>query len=467
VSFISDILGALPLARSLQPRPLLVRDVTVLDPRDGSRLDHHDISVADKRIDAIAPTGELPSHGRRIIDGAGTVALPGLIDCHAHVCGVYQLGPPEPADAAWIPGQIAKNLRAMLRSGVTTVRDMAGPLHVALALRGLAARGMITAPRLLIPGPLLTCSGGYPTYIPPLPLPARALMGRLRIDVDTPDQARAWVKRLAARRVDLIKVAYTSAEYDDERTAIPLLRADVLRAITAAAHQHGLPVAVHHIWAEDLPSLLELPFDNLEHLSIEREITDADVDRIVARDLPVTTTLMTYGIIDYAAALSRLAHDGQELFAPKPARQVAQLIDEIRNGSFRIPFIGRQVIETGMTHMLPNLRRLRDAGVLIGAGTDAGGAITPCGQILWELRAMERAGYSPLEAVRAATSDAARVIGRPELGVLEAGRPADLVLCRGNPAESLAALEQIELVVRDGLIMHDPDRRVEASRHRG
>ncbi len=374
---------------------------------------------------------------------------------------MYLTEPPGPADARWIPEQIAKNLRAMVRSGVTTVRDMAGPLHVTLALRSLAAHGLMIAPRLLIPGPLLTTSGGYPTYIPSLPVVARAVMGRLRVDVDTPSAARGWVERLAARRVDLIKVAYTSAEYDDDRTAIPLLRPDVLRAITAAAHQHGLSVAVHHIWARDLPSLLELPFDNLEHLSIEAEITDADVERISRRALPVTTTLMTYGIADYAGELARLAGGAeQDLFTPKAAGQVAALAEEILSGSFRVPFIGRKVIETGMTYMLRNLRRLRAAGVLIGVGTDAGGAITPCGQILWELRAMLRAGCTPLEALRAATADAARVIGRPELGVLEAGRPADLVLCRGNPAESLSALERIELVLRDGMVMHDPSKRV-------
>lgn len=437
-------------------RPLLLRGLDVLDPRDGSVRAAHDLLIVGERIAAIAPGGHISAEDKRVVEQPGRVAVPGLIDCHAHVCGVYLTGLPQPGDATWIPRQIAKNLRAFVRSGVTTVRDMAGPLKLERLLRRLGRRGSLEAPRLLIPGPILTTTGGYPVYVQSLPWLGRLLLGALRVDVDSPRQARRWVDHLARRGVDVVKVAYTSLDYDDARTPMPLVAPDVMRAITEQAHRHELPVAVHHIWACDLPGLLELPFDTLEHLSIEAEVGDAEVERIAARELPVTTTLMTYGIIDYLDELVELvARDEGQRYERRPARMLAELLGEMQRGTFDIPFIGRKVIETGMTYMLRNLASLREAGVLLGAGTDSGGAITPCGKMIWELRAMQRAGFTPLEALRAATSDAARVIGQPELGLLAPGRPADVVVCDGNPAESLDALERIELVLCNGRLI-DP-----------
>lgn len=437
-----------------QHQPLLVRDVRILDPRTGELIENAEIRLEQGRISAIGDVGKLPEMGALVIDGDGRVALPGLIDCHLHSIGVYLDGNPRISDFRWIPGQMVKNLAAFANSGVTTVRDMCAPLRVIRLFRRLSRTNRITAPRLLISGPILTAPGGYPTFIEPLPALQASLMGQLKVELRTERQANRWVDRLASAGVDVIKVAYSSKNYDDLGTEQPRLNDSLVAAITHRAHHYGLPVAIHHTWKRDLADLINLPFDTLEHLTIDGEISDAIVHRIRARRLPVTTTLVAYGILDFIEeVIELLGQDRGRLLAEKPRQTIRQVALELRDGTDAVAYIGRNVINSAMKHMLANLKKLKQGGVLIGAGTDSGGAITPCDKMVWELRSMERAGLTALEALRTATSDAARVIGRLDLGVLEPGNTADLILCRDNPVEDLRSLEQVDLVVRAGTVL--------------
>lgn len=445
-----DRFGPSPLPRER----LLLTDVDVLDPRDGTVRERQDVLIHDGAVQSMGPAGGVPADGATVLPGEGRTAGPGLIDTHLHACGTYAVDDPTPRDLAAMPDQIRRNLRALVESGVTTVRDMGAPLKLIGWLRRRASEGRLRAPRILASGPVLTAPDGYPAFMEPLRPPFDWLLGQVKAEVRSEAEARRWVDRLAAHRMDCVKVMYTSADYDDARTPLPLLPDALLRAITDRAHHHGLPVAVHHVWRRDLDRLLELPFDSLEHLSIDEPITDADLTRITRRDLPVSTTLMTYGTIDFLPKLVALLEDDAEgLYTAQARRTLLPLAHRFLAGDYRTPFIGRQVIETGMTHMLDSLRRLHEAGAHVVAGTDQGGSVTPCGRIRWELRSMLRAGYTPLAALQTATCDAARALGRPELGHPAPGHPADLILTRGNPAADLDALSRVDLVLRDGRIL--------------
>ena len=151
---------------------LVIRDVAVLDPRDGTVTPHRDLLCNGGFVAAIAGPGELSAQvtgGAEVIDASGYYALPGLIDSHLHIAGVYQLEPPGLGETLSIPRQVAKNLRALIRSGVTTVRDMGAPAKMALWLRDRAAEGRLESPKILTPGPVFTAPGGYPTFMEELP----------------------------------------------------------------------------------------------------------------------------------------------------------------------------------------------------------------------------------------------------------------------------------------------------------
>lgn len=435
---------------------LVIRDVAVLDPRDGSVAPHRDLLLNGGFVAAIAGPGELTAEltrGAQTLDARGYYALPGLIDSHLHMAGVYQLEPPGLGEALSAPRQVLKNLRAFIRSGVTTVRDMGAPAKLAVWLRERAAEGRLESPRILTPGPVFTAPGGYPTFMDELSPVAAWALGRLKIGLGRPDEARRWVDRLAELGVDHIKALYTSEDYDDRRTPLPLLGDAQLRALTERAHHHNLPVAVHHVWLKDLGPLLDLPFDSLEHVTLDAVMEPRHVTRIKQRSLPVTTTFMTYGIIDYIDEMAELLQrHGETLFEPGALARVQGVVNQIRNRQLDMPGFGWNVIETGTRYALKNLQWLREAGVRVVAGTDQGGAITPCGQIVWELRSFVRGGCSNLEALQAATSEAAEALGRPELGALRPGGPADVIMVSANPAQDVRALEHVDVVIRDGIV---------------
>jgi len=435
---------------------LVIRDVAVLDPRDGSVAPHRDLLLNGGFVAAIAGPGELTvelTRGAQTLDARGYYALPGLIDSHLHMAGVYQYEPPGLAAAVSVPSQVLRNLKAFLLSGVTTVRDMGAPAKMAVWLRERAARGQLESPRILTSGPVFTAPGGYPTFMDDLPAVTAWLLGRLKIGLRSPDEARRHVDELADLGVDHIKALWTSEDYDDGRTPLPLLGAEELRALTDRAHHHNLPVAVHNVWLKDLGPLLDLPFDSLEHLPLDAVMEPRHVTRIKKRGLPVTTTFMTYGIIDYIDEMAELLQrHGRTLFEPGALARVQSVVNQIRNRQLDLPGFGWNVIETGTRYARKNLQWLREAGVRVVAGTDQGGAITPCGQIVWELRSFVRGGCSHLEALQAATSEAAEALGRPELGALRPGGPADVIMVSANPARDVRALEHVDVVIRDGIV---------------
>ena len=435
---------------------LVIRDVSLLDPRDGSVAPHRDLLLNGGFVAAIAGPGELSgalTQGADTLDAPGYYALPGLIDCHLHMAGVYQYEPPGLTETLAVPRQLLKNLRAFLMSGVTTVRDMGAPVKMALWLRERAARGQIESPRILTPGPVFTAPDGYPTFMDDLPPPAVWALGRLKIGLRTPEEARRHVDQLAELGVDHIKAMYTSEDYDDRRSPLPRLGDAELRALTERAHHHNLPVAAHHVWLKDLGPLLELPFDSLEHLTLDGVMEPRHVKRIKERNLPVTTTFMTYGILDFIEEMADLLQrHGETLFEPGALARVQHVVNQIRSRQLDLPGFGWKVIETGVKYSLKNLQWLREAGVRVVAGTDQGGVIMFCGQIVWELRSFVRGGCTHLEALQAATSEAAEALGRPELGALRPGGPADVILVSANPAQDVRALEHVDVVIRDGIV---------------
>ncbi len=439
-----------------QARRLVIRDVAVLDPRDGTVTPHRDVLCNGGFVAAIAGPGDLSAEltsGAQSIDARGYFALPGLIDCHLHMAGVFQLEPPDLGEALAMPRQMVKNLRALIQSGVTTVRDMGAPAKVAVWLRERAAEGRLESPRILTPGPVFTAPGGYPAFMEELPPAVAWGLGQVKIGLEHPDEARRYVDELAELGVDHIKAMYTSEDYDDQRTPLPRLGDAQLRALTERAHHHNLPVAVHHVWLKDLGPLLELDFDSLEHLTLDGVMEPGHVKRIKERNLPVTTTFMTYGIIDFIEEMADLLQRyGETLFEPGALARVQRMVNQIRSRQLDMPGFGWNFIETGIQYSLKNLQWLREAGVRVVAGTDQGGAITPFGQIVWELRSFVRGGCTHLEALQAATSEAAEALGRPELGALRPGGPADVILVAANPAQDVRALENVDVVIRDGIV---------------
>ena len=414
---------------------LLIRDVTILSmdeepPRRGSVL------VRGDRIEYVGPTAGLPaSPGARMLDGTGRFLIPGLIDMHTHVSKTR-----------------GSSLSLLVAHGVTTVRDLGGDHEELLAWRREIDSGKRIGPRLLIAGPYLESARNaarqHATPASEMVEPVE----RTRLGVASPADAARLVAAIAARGVDHLKIRTTT----DRETYL---------AIGAAAKRHGLALA-GHVQPYAMDDLLDSGQASIEHAFYppldERPGFDrrAFFNRLAASSVAMVPTLVVLeniGTPDDDALKRRVAEvekpaDGKRrLSAFLRADWREQLAEQ---DASRRPVYGRLHEATRR-----DLREMRAAGVRILAGTDIGVLNVVPGQSLHEELALlvRDAGLTPLEALRAATRDAAVFLRRgSEIGTIAVGGRADLVLLDANPLSAITGVSQIGAVVLRGRVFDRP-----------
>jgi imidazolonepropionase-like amidohydrolase len=387
--------------------------------------------------------------GARVIDARGKWIVPGLVDAHVHF---FQSGNlytrPDVADFnASMPyaKEVARNrarlpatFKVWLASGVTSVVDIGGPFWN-FEVREAAAQSA-AAPRVHVAGPLISMVDRPQLDLGDPPI----------IKITSPDEARSLVRRELARKPDYIKVWYIHRK-DDDLAA----QEAIVRATADEAHAAGVRLAVH---ATDLlvaTSALRAGADFLVH-SVDDAPVDAEFLALARRNhaLYCPTLFVTMG---YRYALSgtwkpteaerRLA-DPQILAAMGDLERIPK--DQVPERVAKLLAAPPDVKASEV--MLANLRAVRDAGIPIAMGTDAGNIGTLHGpSVFREMRLMAQAGLSPLEVLRAATVGGAMAMGmEKELGTIDAGKLADLVILDADPRADVANLERIDRVMKDG-----------------
>lgn len=435
-------------------RPIeVIANVDLVRPESGEALERVDLRLAHGRVVDVT-TSRPGNRGEGTFDGAGLFAMAGLIDVHVHALGPLVGEVPGVRDLPWVFRQQARNFAAYLRAGVTTLRDMAAPLRLIRWWSRRAERFEILAPRVLYAGPMVTVPDGYPHYFGAEPAFVRWALGPLRVDLRSAAGARRTVRLLRRSGAQCVKVAYQSEQYDDARSPLPTISPSLIRALSAEGRACGLPIALHQVYLRDLRALLHVPFDSLEHCPIDAELSEADVAALAERPLTLSSTLTAYAPLDQVDEIARLLRDEPERFERQPRTFVEQMVRVLERGESPSPEFGPAMFRTGATFMRRNLRKLATAGLPVAFGTDSGLGPGLPGCPVWELRQLRRAGFSNCEALRAATVDAASTIGRPDLGRIERGTQADVVLMRANPLEDIEAVGRVAAVVRGGRLLY-------------
>ncbi len=429
-----------PTAR---PAGYLFTHVNVFDGEQP--LGPRDVLVRNDRIEAVAPAGTITAPDATRIDGTGKTLLPGLIDSHAHLEtsgeALWDLGLPDLESIA----------QAYVYAGVTGALILQGGKDQ-FEVQEEAERGKLVAPRMLIAGPRLTAPDGFPlsTIRALLPWPIDRLATRNIRTAATVEEAREVVDSIAEEfSPPLLKV--TS---DEIPLGTPKLPGEVLAAAIQRAKERKMRSVAHIGAPEDVMIAAEAGLDLFAHPPSGGLLTDEQLARLKELRIPFVTTLR------YLTAPQDIASDGgtaleREVMHPKTLALFAHPPKD-----FEFPGKSSREEFEAFTHRLMdtlrrNVRRLHEVGVPLFIGTDASApGVIPGAGIHRELALLVSLGFTPAEALRAATSapadfmDPARSFGR-----IAPGQRADLLLVRGDPLTRIEATADIDMVFKDGVAL--------------
>jgi imidazolonepropionase-like amidohydrolase len=391
------------------------------------------VVVEGGRITRVGPRGPtaVPPNAT-VIDAAGKFVMPGLSDMHNHAL----------SGSTRTPQDVRTNLRVLLAYGVTTVFNPSLSTADLSDLRAFAAPDPTPSPRFLGTGPMISIKGDVMAAAAGSPTP------------DSPDAARAAVRTLKAAGVDAIKVMRDDFRWA-RKGSVPLMRDDVLAAVVDEGHREGLKVFAHAPLLDQAKEVLRAGGDGLLHGIVDRPVDQEFVDLMRRNRAVYVPTLSLYEDVADVAAFARRqsAHD-----AGGPVAPLAETFPEPPFvGLFQAMFDNTAYTRERLAVPRGNLRRVVDAGIPVVMGTDSGfyGILMGVSSQL-ELALMVEAGMTPDAAVRAATIEAARMLGREkDGGSVEPGKLADLLILDASPLEDIRNVRRIHRVIRGGVV-HDP-----------
>ena len=432
-------LGSLTLvAQQRAPRATIFTGARLIDGNGGAAIEDSAFVVADGRFTQVGRKNELhaPADAARI-DLTGKTVMPGLVDAHVHLG--YRKGTSFTADN-YTRENILDQLNQFAYWGTSAVLSTGtdlGDLIFQLRRAGRSNRGRSG----VSPGATLVRTAGRgiaPPDAGPFP-PMRAAPYGVRTEAE----ARADVRELAAKKVDVVKIWV-----DDRNGTLPKLSPALCRAIIDEAHKNNLRVIAHVMTLADVKDLLRAGIDGFAHLFRDHEADDEVLGLL--RQRPKVFFMLTLWAPRLASYMERPAWlDDSRLRETASADQIRQFGEPFANRTPQSVEAARREWNT----LARNVVTLGRAGVPLVLGTDVGG--NTGGALLgWtehmELEFMVAAGMTPGQAIVAATHTSAEVLGLGQLGTVAAGKTADFIVLDANPLANIVNSRTIAAVYHRG-----------------
>jgi imidazolonepropionase-like amidohydrolase len=384
------------------------------------------ILIHDERIVDVKDGFVAGPAGAEIIDLSNKTVLPGLIDCHDHITATWHKGDPirlavtrtNEDDAI----EATVSARNTLLAGFTSIRDVGATTSVVVALKKAVHDGVIQGPRMWVAGAPLSPTGGHGDAANGLD-PELEHPGWKDNLVDSPEQARLAVRRLRREGADLIKILPSGGVMSiGDDPSLQLMQDDEIKAVIETAHSLHMKVAAHAHGKQAIDHAIQLGVDSIEHGSY----ADAGSYSLFKAHGTYLVPTMLVGAKVYERAKTH-----PEELNPSTAEK-ALVIG---------PLLQR------------NLHDAYAAGVKIAFGTDTFG-LSAHGENAQEFAIMVRAGMTPMDAIWAATHNAADLIGDTEdIGAVAPGHYADLVAVSADPLHDIATLEHVDFVMKGGAVV--------------
>lgn len=414
---------ALSQTESKPAASMVVKAAKLLDVRTGTYLNNAAVWIEGDTIKEVGAASDIQSRApktAKVIDLGPATMLPGLIDCHTHIMARVPEG-----DDGYIINLATKsqafralegayNARITLQAGYTTIRDVEseGSGYADVALRDAIRQGLAEGPRMLVSTRAIAAVGQYnPFGVSPdlhdFPTGAQMISGV--------EDARRAVREQIGYGADWIKV------YADWKE--PTLTIDEMRVIVEEAHRQKRKVAAHATTPEGIKNALTAGVDSIEH---GHRANREDLEMMKQRGVFLVPTV---GVVDYNIDKHR----------PGMSPQQQKMVDAFLQGI-------QQAVQTA-----------RSLGVKIAAGFDSAEAETQ-GKNANELAALTKRGLTPLEAIQAATVNAAELLSwQDKVGTLEPDRYADIIAVNGDPLSDITVLQHVEFVMKGGVTVKDKD----------
>lgn len=419
-------LAVLVLCGGATAQVTVIKAGRVIDPDSGTVATNQVILIREKKIASIGAQTAVPPNAT-VIDLSSMTVLPGLIDCHTHVAdGAH--GDADPISqlkksASQVALESVPNARAMLLSGFTTVRDVGAYRALNdVALRDAINRGDIIGPRMYVAGAYVTISGGAGAmtgFAPDIQLPWDFHYG----EANSPWQVREVVRKLAHAGVDHIKILSSGAvlTHGSNPKSQEFTVEEIQAAVDEASH-FGLRVESHAHSPEGIKNAIRAGVASVEH----------------------ATFIDEEGI---AMAKQRGAYLDMDIYDEECIQENG------RQGNEPKDFLQHDA-ELGEAQR-QNFRKAVKAGVKMAFGTDAG--VCAYGTSAKQFGYMVQYGMTPMQAIQAATSSAADLLGHSsEIGSIKPGKYADIIAVSGDPLHDVHALEQVQFVMKDGKVYKSP-----------
>ena len=398
-------------------QPVAVKAAHMLDVASGQMVDDAVVLIEGERITRAGSKLAIPA-GAQVIDLGSKTLVPGLIDMHTHITfnpeflGYNSITLSVPRQALYG----ARNARVTLNAGFTTIRDVGSNGFADVALRDAIDAGDVPGPRIIPSGPALGISGGHCDDT--MHASEYKIVGEGVADGSAEVMKR--VRQNIKYGAGVIKICATGGVLsfgDDPRASQYTL--EEMKTVVSEAHRLGRKVAAHAHGGDGIKLAVQAGVDSIEHGSY----VDAEAIRMMKEHNTylVPTLYLGKWLLDNAAAIK----------LPKPLEEK-----------------GKVVFAAASTNVAEAFRQ----GVPIAFGTDA--AVYPHGQNAGEFAVYVRLGMTPLQAIRTATVNAAKLLGwEDRVGAIEAGKFADLIAVDGNPLKDVTELQHVKWVMKGGSVV--------------
>ena len=383
------------------PQNMWIANGQLFDGTSEQAIKNPGILVENEKISCIGSICSLPQDVVQI-DATGKAIVPGLIDLHGHLLSAKAEDIEQSIPAMiWDQFRFLPSVRReLIAAGITSYRTLGDVMPAIFQLKQELNQQNIAGPRIFIAGPIFTIKGGHPTRNKKIP---KWVLERATVQSDDPVYVKQQIAALAKKGIDGVKVVYHSYTNDQGVVIMPHISNQTLQAITSEARKHGLWVAVHSGTPEETDEAIAAGINTIEHgIRHGNLIKTRTIKKIVA------------------------------------------------NNIVYVPTLNREPLG----HL--NIAALNKAGITFGVGTDSPVEMINGNSYRNELSLTVNAGLSDVQALLAATKNGAEALGKSdELGTIEVGKFADILLIDGKPWQNIADLKNIDMVIFSGCIAID------------